>query len=111
MNDWWQPWQGSIEAIINPEDNLLEIPIVDWFKHKVFKIYAKSKSDKDIKKDLEWTDLKLENIYSHSLISAMMPPMFFDKSKREDQLLEYEKYHCNTKPYLWFYLVVILKKD
>lgn len=111
MNDWWQPWQWSIEAVINTEDDIIEVPVVDWFKHKVFKVYAKSTNDKNLTKKIESTDLKIEKFYSHSLISAMMPPMFFDKSKRESQLWDYEKYHCEVKSYLWFYLVVIIENQ
>lgn len=111
MNDWWQPWQWSIEAIINPEDDILEVPIInlDW-KSWVFKIYARSVSSNDIEHLIEWTWLKSECISSHSSISAMMPPMFFKDKKRVEQIREFEKYHSKQKPYIWFYLTIVLSK-
>lgn len=111
MNDWWQPWQWSIEAIINPEDDILEVPIINlYWKSWVFKIYARSVSSNDIEHLIEWTWLKSECISSHSSISAMMPPMFFKDKKRVEQIREFEKYHSKQKPYIWFYLTIVLSK-
>jgi hypothetical protein len=28
MDSWWQPWQSSMETVINTENNFIEIPIV-----------------------------------------------------------------------------------
>jgi len=111
MNDWWQPWQWSIKAVINSEDDILEVPVIkpDW-KSWVFKVYARSISSSDIENLAKWTWLEIESFSSHSSISAMMPPMFFKDDKRVEQVKEFEKWHSKQKPYIWFYLTVILKK-
>lgn len=111
MDKWWQPWQSSIETVINTENDFIEIPIVNknW-THKVFKVYAKAKGYDDILAELNWTELKVDWTYSHSFITSMMPPIFFDNEDRVNQAIDYEKAHCKHKPYLWHYLVFVLSK-
>ena len=58
---WWQPWQTSMEAVLNPISNILEVPIIDpdTKKCETFKIYAKSYSLAEIQEQLKDTDLLL----------------------------------------------------
>lgn len=111
MDKWWQPWQSSMETVINTENDFIEIPIIkrDW-THKVFKVYAKARGYDDILAELNWTELKVDWTYSHSFITSMMPPIFFDNEDRVNQAIDYEKAHCKHKPYLWHYLVFVLSK-
>ncbi len=108
--NWWQPWQWSLEPVKNPEDDILEVPLLNKDWNKSYKIYAKSNSIENIKQELEKSNLQLESISSHSLITAMMPPMFFDDENRVEQVKEYEKMHAKQEPYLGFYLTVVLSK-
>lgn len=110
-NDWWQPWQWSLEAVINTEDDIVEVPIIEKNGDtKTFKIFAKSLSYKDIPKLIDWKNLELDYVASHSSLSAMMSPMFFDDEKRAKQAVDFEVWHSKTAPYIWFYLTVVLTK-
>jgi len=108
--NWWQPWQWSLEPVKNPEDDILEVPLLNKEWNKSYKIYAKSISQEDINKLIKGTDLKIDSISSHSSISAMMPPIFFDDELRVKQVKEYEKMHAKQEPYLGFYLTLVLSK-
>ncbi len=110
MNDWWQPWQSSIEVVLNVEDDILEVPIINWNSHKIFKVYAKSISETDLEEQLKWTDLVIDKIHSHSMLTAMMPPMFFDDDNRKNHIIDFEKNHSDKSPYLWFYLIIVVSK-
>ncbi len=110
VNQWWQPWQSSIEAVMNPNDDIIEVPIIDEHSAKTFKLYAKALSIKNIDEILSGTNLEIQSINSHSLINAMMPPIFFEDENRVKQILEYEKAHSVIKPHLWFYITLTLTK-
>lgn len=109
---WWQPWQTSIEVVLNPISNILEVPIIDSKNQvcEVYKLYAKPYSLSDIKEQLKNTDLLLWEVSSFPFLFTMMPPTFFQDSTRVQKALEFDTKHGKMPPYNGYYLNIILQK-
>lgn len=109
---WWQPWQTSIEVVLNPLSDVLEVPIIsnDGRTCEVYKIYAKPCSLTSINEQLERTDLLLWEVSSFPFLFTMMPPTFFQDDTRVQKALEFDTRHWKMPPYNGYYLNVVLQK-
>lgn len=109
---WWQPWQTSIEAILNPLSDILEVPLIDPVTRKCqsYKIYAKWKSFVEITEEAKNMNLHISDVSSFPLLFTMMPPTFFTEEKRIKEAMEYDEIHGKVAPFKGYYLNIVLKK-
>ena len=109
---WWQPWQNSIEAILNTESPVLEVPLIDsdTWKCKSYKIYAQWRSYDSLMSELKELWLFLVDASSFPLLSSLMPPTFFTDESRVNEAIEYDLAHARIPPYKGYYLNLIIRK-
>ena len=109
---WWQPWQTSIEAILNTASPVLEVPLIDTetWKCKSYKIYAQWRSYDSLMSELKKLWLFLVDVSSFPLLSTLMPPTFFTDESRVKEAIEYDLAHSRIAPYKGYYLSLIIRK-
>lgn len=107
---WWQPTLNWVEAVLNKDSKILEVPIFHDQWPKVYKIYANPYSETDIRKKCIELWLNIESIWSFSPAFTLTPSEFYSSQKRVDVLETYERSHYHTWPYVGFYITVVLCK-
>lgn len=110
-NQWWQPWQTSIEWVKNPLCHIIEVPIIGSDGTvKTYKCYARGTDVREVKSRASWEWLVIESIESLWFLSSILPPLFFRDKKRESSSIEYEKWHASVEPFLGPYLNIVVRK-
>ncbi len=109
---WWQPWQTSIEAVLNTTSPVLEVPLIDpeTWKCKSYKIYAQWKSYGSLMSELGALWLVMTDVSSFPLLSTLMPPTFFTDASRVKEVIEYDLAHSRIAPYKGYYLNIAIQK-
>ena len=108
---WWQPTLNWVEAVLNKDSKILEVPIFYDQWPKVYKIYANPYSESEIRKKCVELWLKIDSMWSFSPAFTLTPSEFYSSQKRVDVLETYERSHYHTWPYVGFYITVVLSKS
>lgn len=107
---WWQPTLNWVEAVLNKDSKILEVPVFYDQGPKVYKIYANPSSESEIRRRCFDLWLHVESIGSFSPAFTLTPSEFYSSQKRVDVLEAYERSHYHTWPYVGFYITVVLSK-
>lgn len=111
LNQWWQPMQQSIEVIVNPIANIVEVPIRWPEGTKTYKIHGRPYSSDEIRNQASALNLRIEWSRSYPLIFWVMPPLFFSDPSRIRQVAELEKNIAHIHPHMGFYSLITLRKN
>lgn len=107
---WWQPTLNWVEAVLNKDSKVLEVPVFYESGPKVYKIYANPYSESEIRSKCVSLGLDIESIWSFSPAFTLTPWEFYNCPKRVGALESYERSHYHVWPYVGFYISVVIKK-
>jgi len=70
---WSLPWQVSLMAEINPIDHCLNVHVKD----KIFQLYARPYTKREVKKLISREGLHISSVYTYPALAAIMPNELF----------------------------------
>lgn len=108
---WWQPTLNWVEAVLNKDSKILEVPVFYETWPKVYKIYANPYSESEIRRKCFDLWLSVESMWSFSPAFTLTPSEFYTSKKRVDALEAYERAHYHNWPYVGFYITAVLSKQ